>query len=263
MDVLDNNRLSRSGGEPLVSVLLPVRNAEKWIGVAVESMVRQTYERLEILVIDNGSKDRSREICASFGDRRIRCLDAPEGGLVAVLNAGLAHATGSLIARQDADDWSAPARIEKQVVHLETRMDVGIVGTSFLETTIDGQIRKHHHARVSAEEVRQSLLSTMPFAGASIVGRRSTFDEMRGYDPELDGMVGEDYDFLIRASEVTEIEGIDEPLYYYRTGNPRSMTASIDYEFEPIQKVIRARAAARGNPLFRDSTDHPKASGSP
>jgi glycosyltransferase involved in cell wall biosynthesis len=259
----DNDRLSQPAGEPLVSVLMPVCNAEKWLGEAIESMLRQAYERLEILIIDNGSHDRSAAICASFGDPRIRCLEEPAGALVSVLNYGLAHAAGAVIARQDADDWSVPSRFEKQLAHLHAHPNVGIVGTGFVETTLDGQTRKYHHAQTTAADVRRHLLITMPFAGASVIGWKEIFDRLGGYDPTFDGVVGEDYDFLVRAADLTDLEGLDEPLYYYRTGNPRSMTAAINYEFEPMQRAIRARAAARGNRLFRDSANHPNDSGSP
>ncbi|HET6390999.1 glycosyltransferase family 2 protein [Hyphomicrobium sp.] len=104
----------------LVSVLLPLYNAENYIGHSIRSLLRQTHENLEIIVIDDGSTDRSGEFVRDLAaiDSRIRYVAKTNSGIVDALNLGLTLARGVFIARQDADDISTPARIEKQVEYL-------------------------------------------------------------------------------------------------------------------------------------------------
>jgi GT2 family glycosyltransferase len=161
---------------------------------------------------------------------------------------------GSLIARQDADDVSAATRIEKQVRFLARHPDVGIVGTSFEEMTIDGTPLRMVAAATDPEAIRERLLLGMPFAGASIVVRREVFAQLGGYDPTFDNTIGEDYDLLIRASEITALAALAEPLYHYRTGNSKSMCGAVAYRYDAPRRLAHARAVGRGNLRFVGAT---------
>jgi glycosyltransferase involved in cell wall biosynthesis len=220
------------------------------VGDSVEGIIRQTYERLDIVVIDNGSTDGSSEVVRTFRDKRITLLSQPSGYLVSALNRGLRHARGTLVARQDADDHSEPERIFRQVSLLQRLEEVEIVGCSYRTMDLAGVTLSTKPACVEPKEIRQRLLSSMPFAGASIVGSRSLFDTLHGYDSAFDGRVGEDYDLLVRAAEVTNISAVDESLYAYRMGNANSMCGLINYEYGAAKELVRLRALARGSRLF-------------
>jgi len=99
---------------PRVSVLMPVWNAERFLAEAVDSILSQTFEDFEFLVVDGGSTDRTLEVLSTYKDGRLRILTAPPG-IVAALNVGLREAKGAWIARQDADDISHPKRLELQL----------------------------------------------------------------------------------------------------------------------------------------------------
>jgi glycosyltransferase involved in cell wall biosynthesis len=230
-----------------------VRNAEPWVKDAISSILGQTYKQLELIIIDNNSTDRSRSIIQQFRDDRIILLSESTGHLVAALNSGLRHAKGSLIARQDADDYSSAQRIEQQVSLLRRHGDVGIVGCGFRLISLQGHLLNIKSALTNPEDIRTRLREAMPFAGPSIVGHKTLFDALGGYDTEFDGRVGEDYDLLVRAAEITNITAVNQPLYTYRTNNPLSMCGLINYSYEDAKTMVRRRAMARGSRIFSAS----------
>eukprot|EP00947_MAST-08B_sp_MAST-8B-sp1_P004417 g4417.t1 len=119
--------------DPLVSVVLPMYNAEEFVAEAVQSILGQTFGDFECIVVDDGSTDGSAAIVAGLaaGDSRVRLLRrATNGGIVAALKDGLAAARAPLIARMDADDISDPERLQRQVAYLRRNQDVDIVGTA-------------------------------------------------------------------------------------------------------------------------------------
>jgi glycosyltransferase involved in cell wall biosynthesis len=115
----------------VVSVLLPVRNAAATVARAVESIRRQTFSNWELIAVDDGSTDGTREWLRAAAQReaRIRLIERPAEGIVAALNTGLAAARAPLVARMDADDKSHPARLAEQIAWLETHTDIGVVGS--------------------------------------------------------------------------------------------------------------------------------------
>jgi glycosyltransferase involved in cell wall biosynthesis len=119
-----------SGGRPLVSVLLPAYNAAACLGGAVASILGQDYPSWELLVVDDGSSDGTAgaALAAAAGDPRVRVVRRPHTGIVGALNAGLALARGSVVARMDADDRATPDRLGAQLALLEARPDVGVAG---------------------------------------------------------------------------------------------------------------------------------------
>ena len=111
---------------PLVTVLMPVFNAEKYLRLAIDSVLNQSYSYFEFLIIDDGSTDQSAQIIRSYSDPRIRFLQNECNlGLVTTLNRGIESSQGQYLARMDADDISYPQRLEKQVALLNiNRADI-------------------------------------------------------------------------------------------------------------------------------------------
>ena len=116
---------------PFVSVLMPVYNAAKYLSEAVTSILNQSFEDFELLAVDDGSQDRSRDILNGFArrDARIRPLCLPHKGLVAALNEGLSAARGQWVARMDADDVAVSDRLEAQLGFAERHQGVSVIGT--------------------------------------------------------------------------------------------------------------------------------------
>ena len=112
---------------PVVSVIVPIYNAQKYLGKCVESILLQTYQNMEILLIDDGSTDGCFDICEKYAseDERIRVIHKPNGGLVSARKAGAKEATGDYVICVDADDWIEPNYIEALMnVQRRTRVEM-------------------------------------------------------------------------------------------------------------------------------------------
>ena len=109
---------------PKISVVMPAYNAEKYIGESIDSILNQTYGDFEFIIINDGSRDSTKEIILSYSDNRIVYLENEiNSGIVVTLNKGLKYATGEYIARMDADDIAVAERLEKQIEFMEKNKD--------------------------------------------------------------------------------------------------------------------------------------------
>jgi glycosyltransferase involved in cell wall biosynthesis len=124
-----------------ISVVMPARNAEKTLHHAVASILCQSYEDWELLIMDDGSTDRTLAIAEQFGDRRVRVFsDGACRGLSAQVNRAITMARGQFLARQDADDVSYPDRLQRQRDFLEANPDVDLLGAACLTFRDDGEV---------------------------------------------------------------------------------------------------------------------------
>src|SRR6476469_4762791 len=127
--------------KPLITVLMPVYNAERFLREAIDSILQQTLSYFEFLIIDDGSTDNSVAIIKSYGDARISFIQNEKNlGISATLNRGLELASCELIARMDADDISYPERLQKQYDFFETNKDVALLSTWAREVSETGEL---------------------------------------------------------------------------------------------------------------------------
>jgi glycosyltransferase involved in cell wall biosynthesis len=172
---------------PRVSVLLPVYNGAAFIVEAVTSILTQTYRDFELLVLDDGSTDNTRELLAPFAatDSRLQVLAEPRRGLVGSLNHGISIARGTLIARMDADDAALPHRFAAQVAHLDSNPDCVAVGTSILK--VDGVGRVNSKSAAKWQQPTFDPLAFPPRIGGiphpTAMIRSSALAEAGGYRP--------------------------------------------------------------------------------
>lgn len=115
----------------LISVIMPMRNAERFVRASAESVLAQEDVDLELIVVNDGSTDRSAEVVRAIGDDRIRIIDGPKHGISAAFNAGLAAARGEWIARCDSDDFYRPGRLARQVAWLRAHPDFIAVSAGY------------------------------------------------------------------------------------------------------------------------------------
>ncbi|HEX7809479.1 MAG TPA: glycosyltransferase family 2 protein, partial [Thermoanaerobaculia bacterium] len=143
-----------------VSVLLPVWNGERFLAEAVESVLRQTHESLELIVIDDGSSDGSLAIAEEFAarDSRVVVIHTPHRGLPSALNAGTAVARGRYVARMDADDVSLPTRLARQTEYLDANIDVVAVGSAVEVIDETGDFLGHKTFATDHEQITAALL---------------------------------------------------------------------------------------------------------
>lgn len=206
---------------PLVSVVLPVYNAEKTIGRAVESILEQTFSNFELLIINDGSTDRTSKIISDFSDPRISILSQENKGLVLSLNRGIESAIGKYIARMDADDISLPGRLEKQVSFLGKNPSYAIVGTATKIIYEDGKKGIRYRPRNTAD-IRKNIVRICPFTHSSVMIRKNVFDRVGLYDSSMDGskeLLVEDYDLWVRILAAGyDMANLSDVLMVYNRG---------------------------------------------
>jgi len=136
---------------------------------------------------------------------------------------------------------------------METHDSVFVCGCRYREVELNGTPGRDRQAFLDPESIRTRLQTAMPFAGGSILARRSVVDALGGFDPFFDGILGEDYDFLVRAAEIADIAAVDECLYFRRIGNPNSMCGVVARDYRAMFALVRDRATRRGSNFFRSS----------
>ena len=211
---------------PLVSVLMPVYNGERYLREAVESILAQTFTNFEFIIIDDGSTDNTWQILQGYAAHEpwiVLVRNENNIGLARSLNKGLALARGEYIARQDADDISLRQRLEKQVEFLDTHPDVVLVGTWGLVIDERGQIVGLRRRPCGCSQIRWSLLFTSAFMHGSVMFRRARVLEDVGYYDE-DLPFAEDYDLWSRIAYRMSVANLSQYLYQWRVSN-QSVTA--------------------------------------
>lgn len=187
---------------PLVSVVLPVFNAEDFLPASLESLLSQTYKNFELIVIDDGSKDRSSEIMNKYAerDRRIRIAShAVNKGLITTLNEGFDLANGALVARMDADDICYPTRIEQQVEAFTRDPSLCLCGTDADYLFFRNRIMQMPHRRASSSDIRIINIFEVFFVHPTVMFNKKIMDNAKfRYNPDFSH--AEDYELFGRIS---------------------------------------------------------------
>ena len=184
--------------EPLVSIIMGVYNEEKNVSKCIESILNQSYENWELIICDDCSKDRTKEIIDNYSiiDNRIIVISNEKNlRLAASLNRCLKKARGKYIARMDADDECIPDRILIQVEFLENNKDIDCVGCNRIVFDDDGDIGIRTIDEIPKKE---TLLLTTPFAHPTIMMRKEVYDYLGGYRTSKETMRAEDLDLWFR-----------------------------------------------------------------
>ncbi|HEY7179580.1 MAG TPA: glycosyltransferase [Gaiella sp.] len=201
---------------PLVSVILAARDAEATIDEAVASVLRQTVEQLELVVVDDGSVDLTHDRLAAIPDRRLRVLrNETSLGLGGALNVGLDAALGAFVARMDADDVALPAWLARILTPIRSQPRLGVVGTGMIELHADGSLGAVHRMPVGRRAVRWAALFSTPFYHSTVILDRATLEEhgLR-YDVAFDE--SEDFELWTRLLAVSEGDNISDAMVLYR-----------------------------------------------
>ena len=195
---------------PIVTVLLPVYNGERYLREAVESILTQTLESFALLIVDDGSTDGTAAICRSFTDARVRVHRYEENaGIIFALNAGIDLITTKYVARMDADDIALPSRLARQVAFLESRPDLAACGCWLVEL-VDGRLRDVMR-RPTGAYLRQTAWRPVPIYAPCL--RTDVLRALR-YRPEY--IHAEDYDLDMRLCRSHRVDNVPAVLYQYR-----------------------------------------------
>lgn len=223
---------------PKISVLMPVLNDEKNLRDSIQSILTQTFNDFEFIIIDNGSTDRSKEIITSFQDSRIQLIcNQKKMGLSASLNTGIKGSRGEYIARMDADDISLPTRLAKQISFMNSHLDIGICGTWIkLLGELNGHIWKYHS---KPQILRSELFFNNVFAHPTILMRRKwMLENQLFYDPA--SVKTEDYDLWVRCSQHFPMTNIKEVLLQYRV-NSKQLKEHLTDEQQKYPNLVRIK----------------------
>lgn len=237
------DRTPRHDG-PLVSVLMPAFDAERYVALAIRSILEQTYDRLELVFVDDGSQDGTAAIAQELADAdgRMTIVRQPNRGLVAALNLGLDHVRGDLVARMDADDVCRADRLERQVAFLDANPRVGAVGSWVERIDEAGRpLQETWQTPIASGVIGWHLYFESPLAHGAVTMRRAAVERVGGYDSSAPH--AEDFALWIRLAEHTDLANIPEPLLGLRIHGDRVGVRHHDTQAETGIALMAARAS--------------------
>ena len=228
---------------PEISVILPFFNAEKTLGYAVKSILNQSFQNFELLLIDNNSTDNSFSIAEKLAekDSRITLFKEKKHGVANAMNCGLQNATGKFFARMDADDISMPRRLEKQLQFLNNNPEIDFVGsevkyvshnknTAGFERFVDWA-----NSFNSPKEIELNRFVEIPIINPTILFRREIYEK---YGGNLDGNFPEDYEMQLRYLEAgVKMANLPEPLLEWHDYSTRLTRTDKRYSTEAFFKT--------------------------
>jgi len=203
-----------SSSEPLVSVVIPVYNGERYLADAIQSVLDQTYQNFEVIVVDDGSTDGSAEVAKRFGEA-IRYVHQANGGVCKARNTGIAAARGVYLAFLDQDDLWLPDKLATQVAYLDGHPEVDAVYCQ-CEVTGDGWLRAGLYYAVPVKDDVLGIMSGTCLLMTASMFRRKVLRKIGGFDEALIGAGAEDIDLTLRLTEIAQIAYLPQIMAVYR-----------------------------------------------
>ena len=264
-----------NSGSELVSIIIAAYNCEAFIGAALETCLRQTHPKVEVVVVNDGSKDGTGEILRRYGGR-IRLIEQKNGGLANARNTGVREARGEYIAWMDADDLVHPEKVATQVAAFRADPSLVLVSTDFsaFRTEAEGDYEASHirsyydayrrlggHAsiypkRTQIENAAAPAVLSGPVADQLLYGNfvhpptvmatRTAMQNAGAFDESL--RYSSDYDLILRLARLGDFGFIDAPLLRYRR-TPQQMSGSTSYghmQMETLRILDKVAAANAG-----------------
>lgn len=201
---------------PAVSVVLSVRNGGADLPLSLDTILKQSFSDFELIAINNGSTDGTREFLDQITDPRVRVFHQDDKGLAAALNRGISLARGRYIARQDHDDLADASRLAKQVAFLDANPDYALVGTRAEIWVGDKPSGRFHDHPTEDDILKFDLLFDNPFVHSSVMMRKSALDHVGVYTTDPARQPPEDYELWSRISRHYRVANLPERLTVYR-----------------------------------------------
>lgn len=221
---------------PNVSVVMPVYNGAGYIAEAIESFFKQTMVDWELIIVDDGSTDATKDIVCSYSDRRIKILTSQENkGCPCARNLGMSQASGRYIAVMDADDICMPERLELQTGFLDANPDIGLLGTAFrYSNSVMPVYRETDYEIIKLLQIRFCYLRH-----STCMIRRSLVNEYSLYYNERMPYAA-DYDWQVRAAHLFPVTNLNDVMLIYRRHENQISTKKIETQGQ-IADLIRLR----------------------
>ncbi len=242
-----------------VAVVIPTYNYGRFILDAVRSVIAQTLQPSEIIVVDDGSTDETAAVVAAFGSG-VRYIYQNNAGVCAARNRGVSESTSELVTFLDADDTWEPTNLEKQLARFESDEELGLVHCAMREFDSETGETIRFHVEGGEDGVADNLLlwegPVIVGPGGALTVRRKAFDHVGGFDTRM--KVGEDWDFCYRVARVFKVGFVAEPLVNYRSHNAaahrnvenmeRGMLMFYEKAFATVDpEILKLRRRAYGN----------------
>lgn len=243
---------------PAISVVLPVYNGSRFLRESIDSILAQTFREFEVILIDDGSTDRTPAIAAEYAEKdpRIMVHRQENRGQVAAMRLGVDMARSDLIARIDADDKAFPRRFERQVEYMEMNSDVVMVGGQAIVIDEEGELVEVANRPTTRELCADALAIGNCFSHSAVTFRRSAYYECGGYQSSY--APAEDYDLFLRLSEVGGVTNLGTTVVAYRYHRENM---SLSNSSEQVLRVVSAnyshdrRLAGLNDVVFRSNSE--------
>jgi glycosyltransferase involved in cell wall biosynthesis len=224
---------------PAVTVLMPVYNAERFVAQTVDTLLAQTFNDFEFVIINDGSTDGSLKILQDYArrDPRIRLISRPNTGYVAALNEGLGLAGAELIARIDADDLADPRRLELQVARMRAEPELVALGSNALAIDEDGNLLGDYSVPLTHEEIEaEHLRGSSSIHHPAVMLRTDAVRRVGGYRREL--MPCEDFDLWLRLGEVGRVANLPEKLLTKRLFVGSAVATNLEKQEKLVKHIL-------------------------
>lgn len=236
-----DGRVQAMSVAPTVSVIVPARNAARWLADTIDSVLVQTFADFELLVVDDASTDETAAVAGAVRDPRLHLIVLPRNvGAAGARNAGIEAARGEFLAFLDADDLALPDRLERQVAFLRRHPEIGLCG-GWVKTF--GARDEVWTAHPRHEQIKAELLFRSSLMQSAIMCRR---DEMRAHGLAYDASIAlsEDFELWTRCAEVMRLANIQDVLVRYRIHGDNISIRANERRLG-FNRLIRRRQLAR------------------
>lgn len=244
--------------QPLISVLMPVYNAEKYVHQAIQSILDQTYTNWELLIINDGSTDNSKALIQEFSDARIKYAEQISNqGYLHTCNALFEKANGDFITFLDADDTCRQERLASCLSAFQSDSELGFLTTDFNRISENGNEKTSSKSAIDYSKYSTDSSYAPTICCATIFFRSELLKVVGGYHPFFSDIGGEDYHWLFRLSRARKGIHLNEDLYNYRTHSGQSHHLNqnpLKYYFAEIDQEIRRSIINEGIDLLEQNS---------
>lgn len=224
-----------------VSVIIPTYNRWPMVGEAIDSVLAQSYGELELIVVDDGSRDETAEKLTKYGPA-VRVISQPRRGVAAARNLGVSQSTARYIAFLDSDDLWKPKKIEAQVNFMESHPEVQICQTEEIWIRNGRRVNPKKKHRKPSGDIFRASLDLCLVSPSAVMMTRDLFDRVGGFDESFP--VCEDYDVWLRITAETPVFLISEPLAIKRGGHDDQLSRStwgLDrFRIRALRKILES-----------------------
>jgi glycosyltransferase involved in cell wall biosynthesis len=214
--------------QPKISIIIPTFNREKLVMEAIESLRKQSYKNIEIIVVDDCSTDNTQILVEKekYIDQRIVYIRHKQNkGAPTARNTGIENASGEFLAFLDSDDRWLPEKLERQMEVLQKNRQAGLIYTGYkniVGTQIRSEVWPHARGNLLAEVLKKNCLGTT----STVVVRKDLLLEAGGFDPELPSC--QDWDLYVKLAQITEFDVVPEPMVLYNEHDGDRITNNVN-----------------------------------